>query len=202
MKPKKCKVCNTLFTTTKTTQRVCGWECAKAEAERIREKKEASRKKQVAKQLREQKEKLKSRADWMKEAQQAFNAWIRYRDKDEPCISCQRHHAGQYHAGHYRTTAAAPELRFNELNVHKQCSVCNNHKHGNITEYRINLVKKIGVEKVEWLEGKHEAKKYTIDELKEIKEKYKTLLKRYRNEETDSGSDDSDKFYSNDTDKF
>jgi isocitrate dehydrogenase kinase/phosphatase len=65
---------------------------------------------------------------------------------------------------------------------------------GNITEYRINLVKKIGVEQVEWLEGKHEAKHYSVDDLKEIKEIYKRKLKENRNEETNPSSTDSDKF--------
>lgn len=127
--------------------------------------------------LKAQKDAIKTRAQWMKEAQQAFNAYIRGRDEKEVCISCQRSHTGQYHAGHFRTTAAAPELRFNELNVWKQCAPCNNHKHGNITEYRINLVKRIGIEKVEWLEGTHEPKKYTIDDLKAIKSQYKAKLK-------------------------
>ena len=59
----------------------------------------------------------------------------------------------------------------------KAISSRNNHKSGNIVEYRINLVKKIGAEQVEWLEGKHEPKKYSIDEIKEIKAKYKNKLR-------------------------
>jgi hypothetical protein len=64
---------------------------------------------------------------FIKQAQHAFNEFIRYRDRDFPCISCGRHHDGQYHAGHFRTTGASPELRFDEDNCHKQCSACNNH---------------------------------------------------------------------------
>jgi len=117
------------------------------------------------------------RSYWLKKAQQSFNAYIRHRDSELPCISCQRHHQGQYHAGHYRTVGGNPELRFYESNCHKQCSVCNNHLSGNITDYRINLVKKIGIEKVEWIEGPHSPKKYTIDELKAIDKKYRELVK-------------------------
>ena len=112
-----------------------------------------------------------------KVAQQAFNAYIRFRDSDDPCISCQRHHTGQYHAGHYRSVGAHPELRFEELNNNKQCAPCNNHLSGNIADYRINLIKKIGVKKVEWIEGPHEPKKYTCAELKEIELLYKQKLK-------------------------
>ncbi|TEW24926.1 recombination protein NinG, partial [Histophilus somni] len=100
------------------------------------------------------KERLKSRSERLKELQGVFNRFIRLRDKNLPCISCGRYHQGQWHAGHYRSVGACPELRFNEDNVHKQCSVCNNHKSGNVIEYRINLVAKIGVERVEFLERK------------------------------------------------
>jgi hypothetical protein len=123
---------------------------------------------------------IKPKSEYVKEAQTAFNSYIRERDKDLPCISCQRNHSGQYHAGHYRTTKAAPELRFNESNVHKQCSVCNNHLSGNILEYRINLINHLGIEVVEWIEGKHEPKKYSIDDLKSIKEEYKLKLKELK----------------------
>lgn len=121
---------------------------------------------------RERKEALKTKAEWAKEAQAAFNKWVRLRDKDLPCISCGRHHQGQYHAGHYRTVGAHPELRFEPLNVHKQCAPCNNHKSGNIVEYRIELVKRIGQEAVDWLEGPHSPKKYTIEQLRELKREY------------------------------
>jgi hypothetical protein len=137
----------------------------------------ALRAKKDRKEHRDAKEHAKTRRDWTEEAQTAFNRFIRARDSEEPCISCGRHHTGQYHAGHYRTTAAAPELRFNELNVHKQCAPCNNHKHGNVVEYRIRLVERISLAKVEWLEGPHEPAKLTIEDLKAIKAEYKEKLK-------------------------
>ena len=114
-------------------------------------------------------------------AQKAFNAFIRARDIDLPCISCDRYHDGRYDAGHYKSVGSSPELRFNEDNCHKQCHWnCNINLSGNIENYRINLVKKIGVDKVEWLEGPHEPKKYTCEELKEIELLYKDKIKRYR----------------------
>lgn len=123
---------------------------------------------------------LKTKAKWFKEAQVEFNSFIRVRDRGEECISCQRPHAGQYHAGHYRSVGAHPELRFNEDNCHKQCSACNNHLSGNIVDYRINLVKKIGQDRVDIIEGPHEAKKYTIDDIREIKALYKRKLKKLK----------------------
>ena len=100
------------------------------------------------------------------------------RDKDEPCISCGRYHVGKYDAGHYRSVGACPELRFCELNVHKQCVPCNQHKSGNVIEYRINLVNKIGADKVTWLERQdQEPKKYTVEECKAIIAYYKAKCK-------------------------
>lgn len=141
-----------------------------------------ARDKQRRKEVRKAKEKLKTRSEHARDAQRDFNAYIRERDKDQPCISCGRHHQGQYHAGHYRTVGANPELRFEELNCHKQCAPCNNHKSGNIVEYRINLVERIGQENLDWLEGPHEPKKYTIEQLKGIGAYYRQKtreLKRY-----------------------
>jgi hypothetical protein len=182
VKQKTCKAasCNRKFTPARPLQSCCSIACAIEYSNRIKAKQISQESTSKRKEHREAKERIKSRADHIKEAQTAFNRYIRARDADLPCISCGRFHDGQWHAGHYRTTAAAPELRFDERNVHKQCAPCNNHKHGNITEYRINLVKLFGNDFMEWLEGPHEPKKYTILELKEIKEYYKKRLKELK----------------------
>jgi hypothetical protein len=151
----------------------CSIECALSHAQAKREK--AARVEHIA-----AKERIKTRGEWAREAQAAFNAWIRERDKAMPCISCQRHHAGQYHAGHYRSVGSNPALRFDPLNVHKQCSVCNNHRSGNLTEYRINLLQKIGQEALNWLEGPHEPKKYSIDDLRKIRDEYRLKLRQVK----------------------
>lgn len=167
-KPKICKVCKGEFMPYMTTQKVCDFKCALelVEIDKVRAfKRETLR----------LKKKIKSKAQWMKEAQAAFNKFIRLRDAGEPCISCGTTKQGiQYAAGHYLTRGAHPALRFNELNVHKQCNqYCNLQNSGNIAKYRPELVKKIGILQVEWLEGPHEAKNYTEVDLKEIKEYYK-----------------------------
>ena len=129
------------------------------------------------KDIRARKQALKSLGTLHKEAQPEFNKYIRLRDKGQPCISCQRHHSGQYHAGQYRSVGAFPELRYVEKNVHLQCSVCNTHRSGNGIDYRINLVKKIGLAAVEELEGPQEPKRYRRDDILSIKTKYKALAK-------------------------
>lgn len=175
-KPKTCKICGAQYYQTQGGQKVCGWKCALVLA---REKRAEAVQKAKRREHRKAKEKLKTRSDYLRECQTVFNAYIRARDKGKPCISCQRHHNGQIHAGHYRTTKAAPELRFHPWNCHSQCQPCNTHLSGNITEYRINLVALLGVEAVEWLERKdHKPQKLSIDDIKEIKAYYKQELKR------------------------
>ena len=109
-------------------------------------------------------------------AQTAFNTYIRKRDEKESCISCGRHHTGQYHAGHYKTVGARKDIRFNEDNCHKQCSVCNNHLSGNLAEYTPRLIEKIGQERFDKLQ-KVETRSYSIEELKQIIKTYKDKLK-------------------------
>ena len=129
---------------------------------------------------RAKRESLKSKAQHAKEAQSAFNAFIRERDADQPCISCGRWHNGQYHAGHYLSVGARPELRFTESNVHKQCAPCNTHLSGNAVLFRRGLVAKLGLEIVEWLEGPHEPRRDTVDSLKAIKAHYTVETKHIK----------------------
>ena len=177
MKRCKAKSCRQKFEPWNSLAKACSPECALEVARQEKEGK-AKREQEARRKADKQRlEELKPRAKHLKEAQQAFNAYVRERDRDQPCISCGTYNAGQFHAGHYRTTKAAPELRFNELNCQKQCAQCNTFDSGNIIEYRINLVKRIGQDNVEWLEQAHESKHYTIEDLKEIKAHYRRLTR-------------------------
>lgn len=169
-KAPKCKVCGSEYQKFSTTQQACSPPCA-LELVRARKGREFDR------ETKRLKEKIKSRSDWLKEAQAVFNKYVRIRDENEPCISCGRHHTGQYHAGHFLSVGSSPELRFHPFNNNKQCSPCNNHLSGNIVRYRPNLISKIGLVAVEWLEGPHEAQHLTIDDIKEIKAYYKEQIK-------------------------
>lgn len=183
VKAKKCKnpACGVSFKPSfSTAQKVCSWTCGLAIKDVNQEKARKSLAQIERKEIKARKEKLKSRADHMRETQVVFNEWIRLRDAALPCVSCGRHHEGQYHAGHYRTVGANPELRFEPLNVWKQCAPCNNHKSGDIVNYRITLVRRIGLERVEWLEGPHEAKRYTIQELNEMKADFRAKTKELK----------------------
>lgn len=178
---KRCKVCAVMFTPARDFQAVCGeiaCAIAHAPANQVRARKALADIER--KEIKVRKEKLKSRADYLKDTQIAFNAWVRERDAELPCISCGRHHQGKYDAGHYRTVGSNPALRFEPLNCHRQCSPCNTQLSGNIVNYRIALLKRIGAEQVEWLEGPHEPKKYTIEELKAMTADYRAKTKELK----------------------
>lgn len=181
-KPKKCRSpeCRQSFQPRNSLQVVCSPRCGLALAAIQRKKKEAQVAREDRQQTREKREQLKTRGDYLREAQVAFNAWIRERDRDMPCISCGRHHQGKYDAGHYRTVGGNPALRYEPLNCHKQCVPCNQHKSGNVIEYRLNLIKRIGQESVEWLEGPHAPKNYTVDDLKAITKEYRAKVRELK----------------------
>lgn len=172
LKPKTCRYCKTPFYPKPIKAKVCSPECAEGLIEKEKEK--ATRK-----DTKEKLAKLKTLSDWKKDAQVVVNQWVRLvRDKDDGCISCGTRTASQYHAGHYRSRGAVPSLALEECNINKQCLQCNNFNSGNIIEYRIRLLEKIGQEKLDWLEGSHPAKKYTINDLKDIIADYKARIKR------------------------
>jgi hypothetical protein len=165
-----CRACQKPFLRFRTTQAVCGPRCAtKVVKADKRKEAEDTRARRVA---------LKSRRDWLDEAQKAFNAWVRARDAALPCVSCGRHHEGQYHAGHYLTVGARPELRFTPANCHKQCSACNTHLHGNLILYRVELVKRIGLAASKPSKARTRPRSGRVDELKTIRDAYRLLLKQ------------------------
>ena len=180
MKPKTCPICRIKFMPSRAMQKVCSPACAYEYSRKETAKAETRKALEDRKTIKIRKDAIKTIRDWTKEAQIAVNAYRRELLKDDPCISCGRYHSGQYHAGHYISVGAHPELRFEELNIWKQCQPCNTHLSGNLINYRKALVARIGIEKVEWLEGKHDPKHYSLSDIKEIIIKYRGLLKEIK----------------------
>lgn len=178
-KRKTCKHCRKKLEPERPGQ-IVHTECAADYAIALNAKKARAKAKEVRKADRVRKEKLKSRADWMKDAQKAVNAYVRARDANEPCISCGRYHQGEWHAGHYLSRGAHPELALDPRNIAKQCQPCNVHLSGNQINFRKGLIARHGVEFVEWLDGAHEPKKYTIQDLLQIRDKYRHKLKEMK----------------------
>lgn len=115
---------------------------------------------------------------WSDKAQKQCNKYILIRDAKKPCISCGNKNNVKYDAGHYISRGHSAALRFNEFNIHKQCSAyCNSANSGQSIRYRQGLVKLYGEDKVLWLEGHHEMPRYRIDDYKRIYTEYKLKIK-------------------------
>ena len=126
------------------------------------------------------KEAAKSRSDWLADCQAIINRYVRLRDRDLPCCSCDRPASwgGQWHASHFRSVGAASGLRFHLWNIHKGCSICNNHLSGNIAGYRPRLIERIGLERFHWLESQNHLVRYDVEYLKRLKAVIGKKLKR------------------------
>jgi hypothetical protein len=128
------------------------------------------------------KEKVKTRTDYLKEAQRVFNAYIRKRDfqKYGTCISCGKTlKPGNIDAGHYFSAGGHSNTRFDLDNTHAQCSrPCNKDKSGDLINYQIGIVQRIGNKRVLDLYARAYAEKqWSIEELKEIIATYKQKIK-------------------------
>jgi len=187
-RPKKCRnaACATKFVPQRLGQAVCSPACALATAPANREKTRKSLAVVERREIKVRKEKLKSRADHLRETQTIFNQWVRMRDEHLGCVSCDKPAGwqGQWHASHFLSVGSSPEHRFNPANVHKACSICNNHLSGNILGYRPELERRIGLEAVESLLGPCEPQRYTIEDLKAIKAKYRALIREMKGRES------------------
>jgi hypothetical protein len=136
------------------------------------------------KETRAAKEKLKTRSDFNKEAQIAFNRYIRARDMGKPCICCGRSqgdlkHGGAVDAGHYRSRGSAPALRFNLFNCHSQLAYCNRYLSGNVVGYRAGLIERIGLERVERLEADNSPRRFDTEYLQRVKRIFTNRAKLY-----------------------
>ena len=169
---KRCKVCRQPFEPRLPMQAVCGIDCARALAISVRGKAEKQAATKQRKLDRERKEAIKTRSDLAREAQREVNRYVRARDFKDGCISCDKPATwnGQWHASHFRSVGAAPQLRFNLWNIHKACSVCNNWKSGNIGEYAPRLLQKIGQEKYQFLLSHSGCIKYNREYLVRLKQ--------------------------------
>ena len=179
MRQKVCKVCKEKFLPSRPLQSCCCPSCAIAWATSVREKKER-------KEVKERLAKLKTRSEWLQDLQTEVNKLRRIQEEGSSCISCDTpyHQIKKKNAGHYLSRGSHPELRFEPLNIWLQCEHCNTHKSGNQIEYRKRLIKKIGIEKVEWLEGPHPPLKMSIVDIqcriRGVREEIRSLEKSRR----------------------
>lgn len=181
-KPKKCRVamCGALFVPARLGQAVCSPACAILDAPKNLERARKSLAQIERREIKVRKEKLKSRADYAKDAQAVINRYVRLRDAHLGCISCDKPVSwnGQWHCSHFRSVGAAAHLRFNLWNMNKSCSACNNFLSGNIAGYRPKLIEKIGQAKVDWLECNQDLVRHDIPYLKRLRAVFARKVRR------------------------
>ena len=110
------------------------------------------------------------------------HTYIKKRDYGKPCISCGEPWHKDFQAGHYYKAELYSTLKLNEYNIHGQCPGCNIRKEGNLSEYTVNLPKRIGVDVFDTLnklaEFDHKQNfKWDRIELNYIREYYKSKIK-------------------------
>ncbi len=182
----RCAICRQPFTKRSMTHKTCSPSCAeqygREKARQLAEKQK--RKEAQAERLndKQRKEALKTKSDYIKEVQIVFNAYIRQRDKDQLCICCDKplgsgDVGGRFDAGHYRSVGSAPHLRFDDRNCHGQRKVCNRYGSGRAVDYRLGLIRRIGLEAVESLESDNRPRHYTKEDLQGLKTCFRNKLK-------------------------
>ncbi|MFJ7792307.1 recombination protein NinG [Pseudomonas sp. NPDC096950] len=201
-KPKKCRAatCRASFVPSRMGQAVCSPKCALA----VVEVKKAKEKKSLAlagrREIKVRKEKLKTRADHMKDAEKAVRDYRRTYELSigSGCISCGESqesilHAqgwktgGAFDAGHFMGKGARPELRLVPTNIWLQCKSCNAgsskyaRKGQTVSQaFREGLIARIGLKAVEELEADHTPRKETIEQLKAITAEYRAKTKELK----------------------
>jgi hypothetical protein len=178
----KCKSCGEAYTKQRPLQKVCSPVCAIKLAKVQVAKAQAKEQAQDRKETKAKLDAMKGKPRLLKEAQTAFNAFVRARDAGKPCISCgapDNGGANSRDAGHFRSVGSAPHMRFVEDNCHGQCKKCNQYLSGNVVEYRKGLIKRMGQRTVELIESDQTIRKYTHDGLREIAKHYRQEAKKF-----------------------
>ena len=186
-KPKTCKnpACRASFVPQRLGQAVCNYTCGLVIKDVNQERARKSLAQVERREIKVRKEKLKSRGDHIREAQLAFNAYIRARDQaaGHQCISSGKPldwSGNAVDAGHYRSVGSAPHLRFDERNCHAQSKQDNRFLSGNAVDYRIGLIARIGQEAVDDLEADQSVRKYSVEQIKGIKAYYRAKTRELK----------------------
>nr|WP_090685761.1 recombination protein NinG [Paraburkholderia phenazinium] len=183
LKPKRCRHCGNSFAPISSMSKACSVPCALALNDAAKKKSAAKALKVERKSMKERAIKLKTRREWIAEAQVAVNKVARLRDQlaGYGCISCEgrpkARYGGGMDAGHYRSVGSAPHMRYYLTQICGQCKQCNRDYGGMSVEFRRGLIERIGVNRVEEIEAMQGAAKWDIDYLKRLK---KVMQKKAR----------------------
>jgi len=172
--------CKKKFTPERQFQVVCSFECAIEYSKQLRDKRESKKKTDAKKEYTKTKKEFYAKdINTLKvKAQNAFNRYIRRRDKNLNCISCGcKVEKGD--ASHFFSVGSHSAVRFNTDNCHLSCYKCNRFLHGNLVPYKPALIAKIGQERYDKLEEQSkDIKHYTNEYYKRIIQVFNKKSKR------------------------
>lgn len=121
--------------------------------------------------------------------QKVCNKMVRLLDQGNNCPTCGKMLIdGNYDAGHVRTVAACPSLRYDTRAIFGQCRACNGsgtiRKRTRKTQeavsdlYREWILATKGQEYYNWLYGPHDPKHYTVNDLKALRSEFAAECRR------------------------
>ncbi|CAB3730267.1 hypothetical protein LMG22037_05521 [Paraburkholderia phenoliruptrix] len=175
LKPRRCKSCGNSFQPISSMSKACSVPCALDLVRQANARKEARAKREERAATRVAKEKLKTRREWIAEAQVVVNKVARLRDilAGHGCISCDiklnPRFGGAFDAGHFRSVGSAPHLRFFLPNLALQCKKCNRDRGGMHSDFRKGLINRSGLERVEQIEAMQGTAKWSVEYLQRLK---------------------------------
>ena len=179
-----------MFTPRRPIQPFCGYECEVKAATLAVERKRAKTKAQDRRQTRAHLEAMKSVPKLKKEAQEAFNRYIRLRDNGKPCfvtgdILRLGGLGGGFDAGHIRSRSEADHLRFDERNVHGQSKRSNAAGATKPHVMRAAAERLLGKEVADELYADNVPIKWTRDGLREMRDRYKAKARELEKQQTE-----------------
>lgn len=183
---RKCAVkeCRAEFEPRSITHKACSPACAEIVGAKVKAAKAAKAQRQERAQDKAKLEKFKTLGQYKKEAQAAWNSYVRARDAGLPCASCNAMpgevFGGAMDCSHYRSRGSAPHLAFHLHNAASACVKCNRFLGGNVVALRAGLVSRIGEEKILAIEANQTPRHFTKEYFIRIKKIFTKKAKRQR----------------------
>lgn len=155
---------------------------------RAKKKRQAEKKREFNKDIKQRKEKLMTRGQWYQKLQKLVNQYVlKIRDAGKPCCTCGNTNPNtKMNAGHYHAVSrgGADRRRFNLLNIHAQCEYCNTYRNGAPKEYAEFILKKYGKETLDKLDDESawptlKEKFPTIDDIKAEIDRYRAIIREH-----------------------
>ena len=132
----------------------CNYDHASKYAAKNRPTGHKKKKAHEKRELKARKKALKPRTALYNKLGAVVNQWVVHvRDKGKPCYTCGTTNPYiKYDAGHFHTRKARSDIRFELMNIAKQCSrECNQYGSGMRLEFEKNIARDHGQLMVEWL---------------------------------------------------